>query len=574
MPANRKSILLLFLFVSSIVPLGAQTPGSVSAVGIGVGATSIEAIDAAKIAAVNALAVSTLKRDTVFRDLILSEAFKNDWFSETVSKPTERKRWEARTVVRVDESIVDALYYGRYSTTVGALLDGAESSVAEAETLLADGGSRESNGDLGGAETAYRRAESKINEAFRLVSPVEDAVFFSTVRKLKAPELKATISALRASAFEGLGRIKESRDKLSLDASYRNVLDLMQSVEDELRTLESTADEFYPIASSPRSYETARLSSTRDRCETASDALAKRRAIVVDRAKTLPSDMEYPRVRVNLVLDRLDTLERRFESTTDAVKSELFKRSPPVKAVSWVFTHAPSDRIAVGFLVPGGIRPGREGIERVSVPARANLRLEGAFPIGDGGFWCRTTAVHETEELYGGRSSSVVHQDAAAGFYGDRLMAIGLRWDWSRRVEGSSADPITALAFIIGTPGDSLGTRRLVPLWTTTFTWEIEPLGDLEISRDLNLGVSSVLRPSPWLRLEGSAFSRARGGAADRSYYAGAEAGFGFRLPPLRPFLWRLSWEGRYSAPFVDGDVDWDAGGMKGAFRFGLEYSF
>lgn len=574
MPAAKPWFFMLSLCLV-VLPLHPQPRGVLSASGSGSGVSSGEAIDAAKIAAVNALVSSTLKRDVVYRDLFLSEAFKNDWFSETHSKQVSGKRWEAQTVVSVDEGVADALYYGRYSTTVGALLDDAENAVSEAEPLLADAGRLESNGDLGGSETAYRRAAGKLDEAQRLIGPVEDAVFFSSIRKRKSPELKALIAALRASADEGLGRLKESRGRLASDAANRNVLDLLQSVEEELNDLEAAADEFYPIASAPRSYETQLLSAARDRSETATDALEKRRELVQDQSKGLSVEMEYPRIRVDFVLDRIDTLSRRFRSTTKAVKGELFRRSPPVRAAAWTFGHSPRDMIAVGLQFPNGIQPGSEAVERVSLPARANLRLEGAFPIGSGGFWCRTSAVYETERLYGDIDSTVVTQEASAGFYGDKLVGVGIRWDWSRRIDGTAGDPLTALSLTLGSPGDSLGSKRSVPLWLTTISWEIHPFQDLSLAREANLGVSSVLRPSPWLRLEAGVSSRARVlPGADDSYLASAEAGFGFRIPPLRPFLWRLSWEGRYRAPFVDDEVEWDAGETVGAFRFGIEYSF
>ena len=567
---------ILFIALSAFIsPLHSQPRGVFSAAGTGTGMSSGDAVDAAKISAVNALVASELKRDVVYRDLLLSEAFKNDWFSEISSSQVSPKRWEARAVVSIDEGIADALYYGRYSTTVGALLDDAESAVSAAEPLLAEAGNLESNGGLSGSETAYRRALGKLEEAQRLIGPVEDAVFFSSVRKRKAPELKTLIAALRASASDGLERIKGIRDRLAMDEAYRNVLELLQSVEAELEGLEAAAAELYPLASAPRSYETERLSSARDRAEAGSEALASRRSLVLDLSKNLPAETEYPRGRVEFVLDRIDTLARRFGSAERSVKSEIFRRSPPVKTAVWTFGHAPRDTIAVGVLFPGGISPAAGGPEVLDLPFRANLRLEGAFPIGSGGFWCRTVAAYDRELLYGDVSHAALAQEAAAGFYGEKLVGMGIRWDWSRRIGGTSGDPITAVSFILGAPGESLGERRTVPLWVTTFTWEMHPFRNPTLGREANLAVSSVLRPSTWLRLEAGASSRGRvvpGG--EPSYLAGADAGFAFRIPPLRPFLWRVAWEGRFRAPMEDGEVLWDSGETAGAFRFGLEYSF
>lgn len=578
MPA-RKYVLFLLSLAFLSVPAFAQTassrvPGEFAAEGSGTGSSAQAAVESAKIAAVNALVKSVIKRDAVFRDLLMGEAFKNDWFRDTESKELADKSWEAKTVVRIDEGAVDALYYGRYSTTVGALLDGAEAALAEASPLVADGGARESNGDLGGAETSYLRAASKADEAMRLVGPVEDAVFFSTTGNRKAPELKAMIAALRSSADEGLKRVKAGRDRLAVDSAHKNVLDLLQTVDDELKGLETAAAELYPIAEAPRSYEAEKLAAARARAASALDSLARRRRLVSEKEAGLTADMEYPKTRVKLILDRIDALSNSFRSVSSSVGGELFRRSPPVQAVSWFFGHAPLDVVAVGFTFPYGAAPGSTGIDLSALPLRLDARGEAAFSLGDGGIWCRATALYDSELLFGGDESVSLSQGVDIGFFGKGLFAVGFRWDWLRSVGESRGTPVKTVSVTFGSSGAGLGSKRWVPLWITTFSWELPPFDGFIFARDVNLGIESVIRPSTWLRLEAGASSRVRE-ASDGGYRyaASGKLGFGFRLPVFRPILWRVSYEGTYRAPIAAGNVEW-SGAASGAFRFGLEYAF
>ncbi|MFA6506370.1 MAG: hypothetical protein WCT14_09740 [Treponemataceae bacterium] len=568
--------LLPLLFGVPVLPQTApsRTLGEFVAEGTGSGTTAQQAIESAKISAVNALVKSVIKRDTVYRDLLMSEAFKNNWFHSIETKESEDKRWEAKTVVRIDEGIVDALYYGRYSTTVGALLDRAEAALTEADPLIADGGNRESNSDLGGAETAYRRAASKADEALRLVGPVEDAVFFSTVGNRKALELKAMVGTLRAAAAEGLDRIKESQQRLAVDSSYKNVLDLLQTVDEELRVLQVTADELYPISDAPRSYGAERLSSSKDRAAASLEALARRRTLVKEKESGMSEQMEYPRVRMKLILDRIDLLESSFRAVSAAANGELFRRSTPVQAAVWLFNHAPIDAVAFGFVFPIGVKPGNEGIERETLPYRLDARAEGSFSVGSGGIWCRTTAFYETERLLGGIDSTSLSQGVDVGFYGNGLFAVGFRWDWMRQIGEARGKLIKALALTVGSAGQGLGSKRWVPLWITTFSWELPAFDGFVLARDVNLGMESVLRPSTWLRLDAGVSSRARElPGVGFGYLVSGKIGFGFRLPALRPILWRVSYEGAYRSPLSDDGVEW-TGIVDGAFRFGLEYAF
>jgi hypothetical protein len=58
------------------------------------------------------------------------------------------------------------------------------------------------------------------------------------------------------------------------------------------------------------------------------------------------------------------------------------------------------------------------------------------------------------------------------------------------------------------------------------------------------------------------------------SYLAEADAGLGFRLPFLKPLLWRVLWEGRYLAPLERGELKGNRAETDHTFRFGVEYAF
>ena len=224
---NSAPVFAIALLLFCVSPSFAQN-GVLEASGYGTGANQGVALEAAKIDAVNALVMRNMKRDVVYRDLFLSEAFRNDWFGKPSYVQQGKGKWTATVPIAVDEGIADALYVGRYSTTVGALLDQADAALTDLEAMLAQGGLEESNGVLGASETSYRQAEAKANEILRYLGPVGDATFFSSQGHRKAPELKVLIDALLKSALDGIARIRESQDKLAMNQSARNVLDLIR----------------------------------------------------------------------------------------------------------------------------------------------------------------------------------------------------------------------------------------------------------------------------------------------------------------------------------------------------------
>jgi hypothetical protein len=573
---------LVVLFLSSLSALlcaqapAAPAPGTLSSVGSGTGTTAAEAVEAAKIAAVTSLVRNVLKRDDLFRDLLVPEAIRNDYFAEVKPKEEDKGRWTATATASLDAGVAEALYLGRYSTTAVDLLDQAEAALSKIDPLLDEAAAKEQNGDLGGAETAYRLADGRAAEAARVIGPVDDAFYFSTRGNRKAPELKAAVESARRSAADGLLRIRAGRERLSQDREYLNVIALLDGIDGELAKIESLVDELYPLAEAPGAYATERLRTSRERAERNSETLAARRAFLADRAASLSPEMEYPRSRSEFALDRMDGLERTLSRMTSAFKGELFRRSAGMRTISYVFLHEPTDRFGVGLILPPALSSGTRGPEFGSRPLVFDARAEGAFAIGSGGFWCRTAFEADTEEFLGGGKSSYLSQRVDAGFFGDSLVGVGFRWDWLRGGDVERDYAIRSVSLVLGVPGDGLGAERKVPLWVTALSWEIPGKSETEESlRTLNVAIDSTLRPNRWVRLEAGGASRVRVLEVEGlTYLASARAGIGFRVPPLKPFLWRIVWEGQYRAGVAGDEIDWESAETEHAFRLGFEYTF
>jgi len=569
----RAGFTLFFLFILlGVSPVYAQTR---TASGTGTGPTKESAVEAAKLDASNTLIFTVLKRDTVFRDLFVPEAFNNDWFSSIETDKDQSGAWRATAGIAVDDSLIEALYVGRYSTTVTALLDAAETALAEAEALIAEGGRAESNADLIGGESAYRRGEAKTDEILRYLGPVTDARYFSSLGKRKAPELKALAAASQVSAQAGAARIKASRGRLEADSQSDAVLAILESTESEIAAVDALADELYPVAAAPRSYQETYLHASRDQVRQAQNTLEQRRLRVEAAVADLPEEKQYPRLQAAVLTDRMEAIAARLDAVDRAVSAELFRRSPPVRTAIWALNHPPQDHFALALVLPFGWRTTDGDTRLLPLPPAAEGRGEGAFVVGGGGLWFRSLLRAGDESILDDADFALT-QGVEAGFYGRRLWGIGFRWDWLRRdADGDGRDAIGAVSFLFGAPGDGLGTTRSVPLWVNAFSWEIPGAGASVPVRTFNLGVSSLLRPSPWVRIGVDAASRARPDGVDQYRWVGLlGATFGFRLPVLRPFFWSLRWEGAAGAPLLDEEPDFEQLERENAFRVAVEYTF
>jgi hypothetical protein len=334
----------------------------------------------------------------------------------------------------------------------------------------------------------------------------------------------------------------------------------------------------------------------KDKGLSARSSLEQRRGMVRNAAVGLPPDMAYPRARAEQLTDRIQSAERQLKASDSAIADELVRRSVPVKVASWVLNHEVGDNLSLSLIFPLGVSPAQGNTRVLSVPAYLEARGEGAFAVGTGGFWCRSLFRYGQESL-AELSDLAVSQNAELGFFGKNLLGVGFQWDWFRSGRpGVPAYSISALSFVFGTTGSGLGAERPVPLWVTSFSWEL-PRGQIMLLPSmLNLGVRTALRPSVWIRIEGDAAARTRpaalsvapgtasafaasatspGAALDSEAWVGmAGVGFAFRLPVLKPFLWRFRWEGALTAPISGGEILASGRTARGVFRFGLEYTF
>lgn len=570
--------LFLYLVVEPVTVFSQQGAVTVfTATGSASAASRDEAMEAARLDAASKLVFYKMKHDRVYRDLFIPEAYKNGWFHDVNASQNPDASWSASAQISVDESLADALYVGRYSTTVTNLLDSAESGLADLELLLSDGGLAESNAELSAAETAYRRSEAKAEEILRYLDPVEDAVYFSSIGKRKSFELKALVSSLQDSAREGIQRIHESQSRLAMSEQAESILSILNSIETELASCETSADELSMVAAAPRSYTTDTVRSARDTAVMLRENLLHKKTMTERAVLDLPVDSSYPRVRSDLILDRIQALELRLDKAESGLSRDLVYRSAPVQTLSWIFNHEPKQIAAISVVFPWSVYPDKGSSVWTSFPVYAEARAEGAFSLGEGGFWCAT-------DLYAGRetlleaSHRVLCQSVSAAFYGKALTGLGFRWDWLRSDKDGTAVPsMAAVQLVLGTAGNGLGTERNIPLWLNTFSWELPLNGDYSSASVVNLGLKSCLRPSVWIRIEADAAVRIRDlpdTTAFENWIGTAGAGFALRLPVLKPFLWRIRWEGAMQAPMKGSVVDFDEADAQGAFRFGLEYTF
>lgn len=573
------SILCLFVFLAVPERLFSQQENSsvFSAAGSGTAVSRDEATEAARLDAASTLIFNKMKRDRVYRDLFIPEAYKNGWFHDVDVSQNPDSSWTATAQISVDESLADALYVGRYSTTVTNLLDSAETGLGELEILLSDGGLSESNAELSVAETAYRRAEAKAEEILRYLDPVEDAVYFSSLGKRKSFELKALISSLRDSALDGIDRIHESQSRLAISEQAANILSILNGIESELSSYEKSAEELFMIASAPRSYTAESVRSAKEKSILLRENLLHKKTMAERAVLDLPVDSSYPRVRSDLLLDRIQALDLRLNDTESSLSRELVYRSAPVRTLAWILNHDPKEIASISVIFPWSVYPDNGSSVWTKFPVYGEAHAEGAFPLGELGFWCAT-------DIYAGRETVLhaahkkISQSVSAAFYSRSLTGLGFCWDWLRsESDGTAVPSMAAVQLVLGTAGEGLGTKRAVPLWLNTVSWELPLNGDFSSASAINLGIESRLRPSSWIRIEADAAFRIRelpeNEEAD-NWIGSAGAGFAFRLPVLKPLLWCIRWEGAMQAPLEGSVVDFDAADAQGAFRFGVEYTF
>ncbi|MFQ3547004.1 MAG: hypothetical protein SNJ56_01600 [Termitinemataceae bacterium] len=575
---KQYNIFVLLLFVAMTAAFG-QRPGMYSSEGRGRGATREAALEAAKIEAVNTMVYTILRRDTLYRDLFISEALRNGWVQEQRVQKIIPTSWEALVVLQVDEGLAEALYVGRYSTTLSSLLDQAEQDLQLIGPLMDQALHAESQGNLGNAETYFSQAEAKALSVLHLLDPVEDAYFFSSIGKRKAPELKLLAASYVQDSRLGIDRLRTAQKLLTVNQATQQVLTIFDQVEQDLKIIESKFESLVPVIGSPRSQTIASLNAGLGLAKNLQSALTVQKRqfamIVQDEGlKVFEHSGTYLDKRRDILAVKIQSLDRQLSRAQQTIQCELFWRSRSVKAALWILDHEPSQYLSVGFQLPGGVYPSPQGPQGISVPFQLSVKGEGSVFLGRGGLWGRSSVVAGQDSRSGGYPT-FISQEIALGGFRNNLFGLGVSWDWFREDHAL----ITAVQFVWGISGDALGRGKPLPLWENTISWEI-PRGSFHTLGYVNLGWESVLRPSKWIQIDSRIDSRLRSykgaiAGSDLGYWVGsAHLCFALQLPVLRPFQWMFGWDGLVSAPLTELGVD--SGGLQthAAFTFGLGYVF
>lgn len=570
------AIYIFVLFLCGSYSLFPQSQGTYTASGEGKGNSKEAAIEAAQLDAINKMVFTVLRRDTLYRDLFAPEALRNGRIITQETRKTPLGSWEATLVLEIDEGLAEALYVGRYATTLTNLLDQAEEEIPVIEALLQNAGRAENEGNLGSAETYYSQAQTKLEAVLRYLDPVDDAFYFSSRGKRKAAELKLLIHSLKETSVKGIERVRTAQRQLTIAQSTGQILALFDQIEQALLGIETNRDSLARIAASPKGYTKEQLETAAIQCRQQQDAVAVQRKQFIRATEGLEKsqarESESYLVKRASILDlRIQSLEKQLSSIHGHISAGLLWRSKTVSALRWVVNHEPAHFISLGVRFPMGIKPGDRGPETVSVPLRLALTAEGALPLSaGGGLWGRTQVLSGSESLFEADPLNI-RQEMALGFFRRSVLGLGIRWDWNRKEQ----KPITAIEAVWGLPGNSQGQQKNYFLWVNTLSWEL-PGETQHMLAYVNGGLQSILRPSPALGFELDLSSRVRAGSAQlSSFWTGSAAlNCTFRLPFLRPFAWAVGWEGSIRSPLTDMGVKFEETSGLHAFTFGCTYVF
>lgn len=564
----------LFLFLGlSVFPerLGAQPETRYEALGTGKGKTRDLALEEAKINALEEIVYHEARKDPLFRDLFIPEALQQGEFQVIEASQQNKESWSGTVRASVERSLVEALYVGRYATTVVTLLDAAETAIPDIEKLLSEAARLESNGVIASAETTYAQARSKIQEVLRYLGQIQDASYFSSIQKRKAPELQKLLQSYDGTAQEGIARLRKAQQQLDKTATAQRILEIFAEIENALIPIEETLTQWRPVSASPQSYSQEVLEEIQAGLKQKKEYLVAQKKTFVQASQGISQEDLYVYARKTMLQNRLSLVEGELSRMEQRIHQELCWRSPVVQSTVWLINHIPTDIFSLGMYAPWGIVPANGYPRSVPLAWQAYLTVQGAVPLGEGGLW-------GSSSLYGGAEYSlgedtVVSQQVLLGFYGKTLWGAGVRWDWWRQEPAQSSSLRFAVALSGGLPGPSYGKKVQRPLWLNTFWYEI-PSGVFHMARYLNLSYESELNPSPYVQFRWWLTSTSRNGEDAVPLWvgwAGLEAAF--RLPILKPFRWKIRWQGAMTAPLQDVLIDGTLLETKGAFGFGLEYS-
>ncbi|AEJ18816.1 hypothetical protein [Gracilinema caldarium] len=550
---HKKYLLLNLLFIIPLF-LFAQKSGVYTAIGHGKAASKDAALEAAQLDAVNVMVFTVLHRDSLYRDLFISEALRNGRILNQELQKSAAGLWQATITLEIDEGLADALYVGRYATTVINLLDQTETEVASIDQLFLHGEQAESEGNLGSAETYYTQAQTKIDTVLRFLNPVEDAYYFSSQGKRKAPELKILMASYKENSIKGIERVRKAQSQLNMAQNIAQTLLLYEQIEKALLPIETVRDNLFQISISPRGYTEEQLRTTQLQCKQQQKSLYLqkmqflRASEGLDLSKSHNSESYISKRKVLLEL-RITELDRQLVAINSKLSRELFWRSNSISALRWVVNHEPAHYFSLGVRLPIGLKPEEQGPEINTIPLNVQFYAGGPLPLeSNHGLWLSTKLQTGSEYVYANHLKNI-QQEVVLGFYKSRLFGLGIRWDWNREEQ----KPIVALESIWGNPGNEFGQKSIQPLWLHTLSWEI-PRESNHILAYLNGGLVSTFRPNSFLGLSTKIASRVRYDSSTNTPFWVGSAGvdFFFRLPILRPFQWSIGWEG-YMSSLLDG---------------------
>ncbi len=564
------------MFLCGAYVLFPQSKGTYSASGQGKGNTKEAAIEAAQLDAINKMVFTMLHRDSLYRDLFAPEALRNGSIVTQEARKTPLGSWEAAAVLEIDEGLAEALYVGRYATTLTSLLDQTEEELHHIDGLLHNGSESENKGNLGSAETFYSQALTKIDSVLRYLDPVDDAFYFSSRGKRKAAELKLFLHSLKETSVKGIERVRLAQRQLTIAQSTTQTLALFDQIEQALLGIEAHRDALSRIAASPKGYTKEQLETAAVQCRQQQEAAGVQKKQFIRATEGLEKsqarDPESYLVKRASILDlRIQGLERQLGSLHAQISGELLWRSKTVSALRWVVNHEPADYISIGFRFPLGMKPGESGPETVSVPLRTRFAGEGALPLSsNSGLWGRTQVLSGSEFLFDANPFNV-RQELALGFFRRNILGLGIRWDWNREEQKQ----ISAIEAVWGLAGNTQGHHKKYLLWVNTLSWEL-PGETQHMLAYVNGGLQSMLRPSPAIgfELDFSSRVRADAGPVNHFWIGSASLSCTFRLPFLRPVAWNVGWEGSLRSPLTNMGVNWEASSGLQAFTLGCAYVF
>ncbi len=433
---NKKYILLNLFFVIPFF-LFAQHQGIYTSTGHGTAASKEAAVEAAQLDAVNVMVFTVLHRDALYRDLFIPEALRNGRIVNQEVLKSTLGLWQATITLEIDEGLADALYVGRYATTIINLLDQTETEVASIDQLLLRGEQAESEGNLGSAETYYTQAQTKIDTVLRFLNPVEDAYYFSSQGKRKAPELKILMTSYKENSMKGIERVRKAQSQLNMAQNISQTLLFYEQIEKALVPIEAVRDTLFKISISPRGYTKDQLHTAQLQCKQQQESLTLQKLQFLRASEGLDISKSQNREsyigkRKALLELRIKDLEHQLLTINNKLSRELLWRSNTISALRWIINHEPAHYFSLGFRLPVGLKPEEEGPKLNAIPLNVQLYAGGPLPLeSNNGLWLSTKLQTGSEYLYANHLKNI-QQEVVLGFYKNRLFGLGVRWDWNR----------------------------------------------------------------------------------------------------------------------------------------------